>query len=49
MVSQNYTEQQIEQHIDFLASLSSFFYYFTFLFVVISAAFYIQHKKKAIF
>ncbi|MGF1689575.1 MFS transporter [Photobacterium japonica] len=49
LVSQNYTEQQIAQHIDFLASLSSFFYYFTFLFVVISAVFYIQHKKKAIF
>ncbi|EGU32015.1 hypothetical protein VII00023_22099 [Vibrio ichthyoenteri ATCC 700023] len=49
LVSQNYTEQQIEQHIDFLASLSSFFYYFTFLFIAISAAFYIQHKKKEIF
>ena len=32
LVSQNYTEQEIEQHIDFIASLSSFFYYFTFLF-----------------
>lgn len=49
LVSQNYTEQQIEQYIDFLASLSSFFYYFTFLFIAISAAFYFKNRKKAIF
>jgi hypothetical protein len=49
LVSQNYTEQQIEQHIDFLASLSSFFYYFTFLFISISALFYFKDKKKTIF
>ncbi|MGF1748742.1 MFS transporter [Vibrio cionasavignyae] len=49
LLSQNYTEQQVEQHLDFLASLSSFFYYFTALFVVISAAFYFKNKKKAIF
>ncbi|NUW67682.1 MFS transporter [Vibrio coralliilyticus] len=49
LVSQSYTEQEIEQHIDFIASLSSFFYYFTFLFIAISAFFYIKHRKKAIF
>jgi hypothetical protein len=49
LVSQNYTEQEIEQHIDFIASLSSFFYYFTFLFIAISAFFYVKHRKKAIF
>lgn len=49
LLSHNYTEQQIEQHIDFLASLSSFFYYFAFLFIAISAAFYLKDKKKAIF
>lgn len=49
LVSQNYTEEQIEQHIDFIASLSSFFYYFTFLFISISALFYVKDRKKAIF
>ncbi|MFN1530711.1 MFS transporter [Vibrio jasicida] len=49
LLSQNYTEAQIEQHIDFIASLSSFFYYFTFLFIVISIYFYIKDKKQAIF
>ncbi|ANU36208.1 MFS transporter [Vibrio scophthalmi] len=49
LISENYTEQQIEQHLDFLASLSSFFYYFTLLFIAISAVFYFQNKKKAIF
>ena len=49
LLSQNYSEQQVEQHLDFLASLSSFFYYFTALFVVISAAFYFKNKQKAIF
>ncbi|WP_186174796.1 MFS transporter [Vibrio jasicida] len=49
LLSQNYTEAQIEQHIDFIASLSSFFYYFTFLFIVISVYFYIKDKKQAIF
>ncbi|HHP0479291.1 TPA: MFS transporter [Vibrio campbellii] len=49
LLSQNYTEEQIEQHIDFIASLSSFFYYFTFLFVAISVFFYIKDKKQAIF
>ena len=49
LVSQNYSKQQIEHHIDFIASLSSFFYYFTFLFILISAAFYFKDKKKAIF
>ncbi|MCL9774282.1 MFS transporter [Vibrio methylphosphonaticus] len=49
LLSQNYSEQQIEQHLDFLASLSSFFYYFTALFIVISAAFYFKDKQKAIF
>lgn len=49
LLSQNYTEEQIEQHIDFIASLSSFFYYFTFLFIAISVFFYIKDKKQAIF
>ncbi|WP_406733756.1 MFS transporter [Vibrio scophthalmi] len=49
LISENYTEQQIERHLDFLASLSSFFYYFTVLFIAISAMFYFQNKKKAIF
>lgn len=49
LLSQNYTEQQIEDNIAFLDSLSSFFYYFTFLFLLISAFFYIKHRKEAIF
>ncbi|MGF1709718.1 MFS transporter [Vibrio kagoshimensis] len=49
LVSQNYTSEEIEQNIDFLASLSSFFYYFTFLFLSISAVFYFRNKRKAIF
>ncbi|MEZ9591429.1 MFS transporter [Vibrio breoganii] len=49
LVSQNYTEQQIEQHLDFLASLSSFCYYFAFLFISVSAAFYVKNKQKTIF
>ncbi|WP_045461680.1 MFS transporter [Vibrio hyugaensis] len=49
LLSQNYTEEQIEQHIDFIASLSSFFYYFTFLFLAISVFFYFKDKKQAIF
>ncbi|MGV2986705.1 MFS transporter [Vibrio sp. E150_011] len=49
LVSQGYTAQEIEQNIDFLASLSSFFYYFTFLFLSITAVFYFKDKKKAIF
>jgi len=49
LLSQGYTEQQIEEHIDFIASLSSFFYYFSFLFISISVFFYIKDRKKAIF
>ncbi|OLQ94061.1 MFS transporter [Vibrio ponticus] len=49
LLSQNYTQEQIEQHIDFIASLSSFVYYFAFLFVLISVAFYIKDQKEAIF
>ncbi|MEZ8823964.1 MFS transporter [Vibrio amylolyticus] len=49
LVSQNYTEQEIEQNIDFLASLSSFFYYFTLLFIAISVFFYVKNRKTAIF
>ncbi|KII75344.1 MFS transporter [Vibrio renipiscarius] len=49
LISQHYSEEQIAQHVDFLASLSSFFYYFTALFIAISVAFYIADKKKAIF
>jgi hypothetical protein len=49
LLSKNYSEEQIEQHIDFIASLSSFFYYFTFLFVAISLFFYVKDKQKPIF
>ncbi|MFA0521568.1 MFS transporter, partial [Vibrio sp. 10N.222.55.E8] len=49
LVSQRYTAQEIEQNLDFLASLSSFFYYFTLLFVLISALFYFKNKKEPIF
>ncbi|GAL17080.1 putative transport protein [Vibrio maritimus] len=49
LLSQNYTEQQIEQHVDFIASLSSFVYYFTFLFIAISAWFYIKNKRTTVF
>lgn len=49
LVSQGYSEQEIEQGIDFLASLSSFTYYFAFLFFTISLLFYVKDKKKAIF
>lgn len=49
LVSQGYTAQEIEQNLDFLASLSSFFYYFTLLFVSISALFYFKNKKETIF
>ncbi|EAQ55561.1 hypothetical protein MED222_09073 [Vibrio sp. MED222] len=49
LVSQGYTEQEIEQNLAFLASLSSFFYYFTLLFVLISALLYFKNKKQPIF
>ncbi|WP_117233968.1 MFS transporter [Vibrio maerlii] len=49
LLSQDYTQQEIDQNIDFLASLSSFFYYFTFLFLIISVWFYIKNKNKTIF
>ena len=49
LVSNNYTEQEIEQNLAFLASLSSFCYYFTFLFVLISGWFYFKNKKTPIF
>lgn len=49
LTSQNYTEEQIAQHVDFIASLSSFFYYFSFLFILISAALYLADRKRAIF
>ncbi|MCK6262750.1 MFS transporter [Vibrio sp. ZSDE26] len=48
LVSQNYTTQEIEQNIDFLASLSSFFYYFTLLFISISALFYFKNRKAVV-
>lgn len=48
-LSQNYSEQQIEDNLAFLDSLSAFFYYFTFLFLLISAFFYIKQRRKAIF
>ncbi|GAM53964.1 putative transport protein [Vibrio ishigakensis] len=46
LVSQGYTEEEIEQGIDFLASLSAFTYYFAFLFIVISALFYFKDRKR---
>ncbi|BCN24060.1 MFS transporter [Vibrio alfacsensis] len=49
LLSQHYTQEQIDQYIDFIASLSSFFYYFSFLFITISAFFYFKDRKKAIF
>ncbi|RTZ17695.1 MFS transporter [Vibrio aquaticus] len=49
LLSQNYTEEQIAEHIDFIASLSSFVYYFAFLFIAISMAFYVKDKKQPIF
>ncbi|WP_373960277.1 MFS transporter [Vibrio gigantis] len=49
LVSNNYSEQEIEQNLAFLASLSSFCYYFAFLFVLISGWFYFKNKKTPIF
>ncbi|BBM64771.1 MFS transporter [Vibrio alfacsensis] len=49
LLSQHYTQEQIDQYIDFIASLSSFFYYFSFLFIAISTFFYFKDRKKAIF
>ncbi|WP_215405084.1 MFS transporter [Vibrio gigantis] len=49
LVSNNYSEQEIEQNLAFLASLSSFCYYFAFLFVLISGWFYLKNKKTPIF
>lgn len=48
LVSQTHTAAEIEKHLDFLHSLSSFFYYFTLLFISISLMFYFMDKKKAI-
>ncbi len=48
LVSQGYSAEQIEHHIDFIASLSSFVYYFAFLFIAISTWFYIKDKKNPI-
>jgi hypothetical protein len=48
VVSQSYTAEQIENHIDFIASLSSFVYYFAFLFIAISTWFYVTDKKNPI-
>ncbi|ORT51177.1 MFS transporter [Vibrio sp. qd031] len=49
LVSGNYSDLEREQDLAFLATLSSFFYYFTFLFIVISAYFYVKSRKQAIF
>lgn len=49
LISQSYNEQEIEKHLDFLASLSSFFYYFTLLFVAISILFVIKDRRQAVF
>lgn len=46
LVSNNYTEQEIEQNLAFLASLSSFCYYFALLFVLISALFYFKTRNS---
>lgn len=48
LISQSYTTEQIENHIDFIASLSSFVYYFALLFIAISTWFYIKDKKSPI-
>ncbi|MBM7034788.1 MFS transporter [Vibrio ulleungensis] len=49
LVSGNYSDLEREQDLAFLATLSSFFYYFTFLFIVISAYFYVKNRNQAIF
>ncbi|MDA0147060.1 MFS transporter [Vibrio sp. LaRot3] len=49
LLSQNYTPEEVEANIAFLASLSSFVYYFAFLFLTISAVFYFKDRKKPIF
>jgi hypothetical protein len=49
MVSQQYSEQEIARHLDFLASLSSFFYYFAALFIGLSTFFYFSNKKRPVF
>ena len=49
LVSNNYSKQEIEQNLAFLASLSSFCYYFAFLFVLISGWFYYKNQKTPIF
>ena len=49
LIAQQYTKKEIEEQIDFIASLSSFFYYFSFLFIVISVFFYLKNKKETIF
>ena len=49
LLSQNYTSEEIEANIAFLDSLSSFVYYFAFLFLTVSAVFYFKDKKEPIF
>lgn len=49
LLSQNYTSEEVEANIAFLASLSSFVYYFAFLFFAVSAGFYFKDRKKPIF
>ena len=49
LVSQGYSQEQVEQGVDFIASLSSFVYYFAFLFILISVWFHLKDRKKAIF
>ena len=48
-ISQNYSTEEIERNISFLDSLSSFFYYFTLLFLLISLYFFIKNKRNKVF
>ncbi|MGL6257796.1 MFS transporter [Vibrio sp. WXL210] len=49
LVSRGYSEVEIEENLAFLASLSSFFYYFTLLFAAISAFFYFKNRQHPVF
>ena len=49
LISQKYSKEEIENNISFLDSLSSFFYYFTFLFMLISFYFFIKNNRNKLF
>ena len=49
LISRNYSTEEIERNISFLDSLSSFFYYFTLLFLLISLYFFIKNKRNEVF